>query len=118
MKNNIFYTLAIILLISSANISCSMKNTMHNIMTSWKGSSLNDVVSQWGYPDEEKEFKGNKLYIWHHTKSFTLYDIGLKGECDRKLLVNDSDIVISWEWKGGNCPLFESWEYSNWRKNL
>ncbi|MEQ1589522.1 MAG: hypothetical protein ABL902_04110 [Gallionella sp.] len=49
--------------------ACSTTQTMQGIMSSWEGANISEVASQWGYPDEEREFQGKKLYIWQHNKS-------------------------------------------------
>jgi len=117
---------------------CSTTQTMNGIMSSWEGSNINDVVSQWGYPQEEKEFQGRKLYIWHHNKSAyipqtttttgnvygnSIYatssstgGYSIHGSCQRTLEVDDAGTVVSWEWRGNNCPFGELMEYSTWRK--
>jgi len=44
--------------------------TMDSIMKSWNNSHIDEVVSQWGYPEYEEEFRGQKLYVW--TESLVL----------------------------------------------
>jgi hypothetical protein len=113
---------------------------MDGIMSSWQGAHVDEVVSQWGYPDEEKTFAGRKLYIWNHKKgailpqkSHTTGNINpmtgafsstttsspsvvLNGSCQRILEITNNDVVKSWQWKGNNCPFMELMEYSTWRK--
>ena len=36
--------------------------TMDGIMHSWEGAPLDAVIAQWGYPDQEQEIAGHKLY--------------------------------------------------------
>lgn len=118
--------------------ACSTTQTMQGIMSSWEGSNISEVVSQWGYPDEEREFQGKKLYIWQHNKSAyvpkttnttataygnTIYaqshstgGYAIHGNCVRILEVDGSGTVTSWEWKGNNCPFGELMEYSTWRR--
>ena len=111
---------------------------MNGIMSSWDGSTINEVVYQWGYPHEEREFQGHKLYIWHHNKSAhmpqttnttgsvvgnTIYATSttsggytMNGSCQRILETDRSGIIVRWEWRGNNCPFGELMEYANWRK--
>lgn len=117
---------------------CSTTKTMNGIMSSWEGSNINEVVAQWGYPHEEREFQGRKLYIWHHNKSAyipqttnttgsvygnsvyatstTSGGYAIQGSCQRVLEVDSSGTVVHWEWRGNNCPFGELMEYANWRK--
>jgi hypothetical protein len=111
---------------------------MNGIMSSWEGANINAVVRQWGYPDEQREFNGKKLYVWRHNKSFympaTTNTIGainpyggfnatsttigghaVSGACDRILEVDGAGIVTKWQWQGNNCPFMEAMEYKNWR---
>jgi len=99
---------------------CGTKTVMNSIMSSWEGYHIDKVINQWGYPDYEKTVAGHKLLVWEHNKSefYTgstnaLYKI--KEYCTRTFEVDDKNIVISWEWKGNNCPFAELMEYKNWR---
>jgi hypothetical protein len=118
-------------------VGCT-SSVMNGIMSSWEGAHIEEVVSQWGYPHEEKEFNGRKLYVWHHNKSAympqstttTGHVIGntiyahsnttggymMSGNCSRTLEVDDNGRVVNWQWGGNNCPLAELMEYSDWRK--
>ncbi|MGE0643102.1 MAG: hypothetical protein AB7P24_05485 [Nitrospira sp.] len=134
-RNRMIATSFLIGIICSA---CSTTGTMQGIMSSWEGANISEVVSQWGYPDEEREFQGKKLYIWQHNKSAyipqttntmataygnTIYaqsqsagDYVLHGNCVRVLEINGGGTVTSWQWKGNNCPFGELMEYSAWRR--
>lgn len=112
--------------------------TMDGIMKSWQGQHIDAVISQWGYPHEERNIAGRKLYIWHHAKGYNLpsqtYVTGtvvgstvygtattygggtFRGNCTRTLEVSPSDVVTAWQWEGNNCPFAELLEYSNWRR--
>ncbi len=99
---------------------CGTKTVMNSIMSSWEGCHIDKVIDQWGYPDYEKTVAGHKLFVWEHNKSEfytgstnTLYKI--KEYCTRTLEVDDNNIVISWEWKGNDCPSFELDEYKKWK---
>jgi hypothetical protein len=107
-------------------------------MSSWEGERIDTVIQQWGYPTEEREFRGNKLYIWVYSKSAyvpqssrttasvygnsiyaqtdTYGGYTLHGTCVRILEVNDDGEIVRWEWKGNNCPFLEAMGYSDWRK--
>lgn len=117
---------------------CATTSVMNGIMSSWEGSNIDAVVAQWGYPGEQREFNGKKLYVWHHNKSAyipattnttgTINPYGglnvtstttgghaIYGACDRILEVDGSGNVVRWEWQGSNCPFMEAMEYKHWR---
>ncbi len=112
-------------------------STMNGIVSSWEGQHIDSVISQWGYPDEQRDLRGRTLYIWQHNKSFyipqsstttgsiygnslyarTSYSGGytMHGSCTRILEVDQRGCVVRWEWSGNNCPFLEVFGYSNWR---
>jgi hypothetical protein len=119
--------------------ACATETVMNGIMQSWSGAKLNDAVSQWGYPNEQLDFNGRKLYVWHYNKSVTMpattYTTGsvgpygnfsatstttggntFQGGCDRVLEVDGNGTVTGTQWQGNNCPFLEAMEYSTWRK--
>jgi hypothetical protein len=111
---------------------------MDSIMRSWEGASLDAAIAQWGYPDQEQQIAGHKLYRWNYTKTAflpatttgTVNQIGntafinattsgggtLVGNCTRTLEVDEHNTIIRWQWTGNNCPFAEVFEYSNWRR--
>jgi len=116
---------------------CSTTKVMDRIMSSWQSEHIDKIISQWGYPSEVRELRGNQLYIWVYNKSAfipqsstttgsiygnTIYTQtnsygghAIHGTCIRILEVNKDGYVVSWEWKGNNCPFMEAMEYSKWR---
>ena len=102
--------------------SCSTTKVMNNVMNSWKGSYISEVINQWGYPDAQQEIAGKKLYIWDESIT-ALYTFsgsisGGTWSCKRILEVNDEEKVISWQWSGNNCPFGLTGRYKNWPKKL
>lgn len=114
--------------------------TMDRIMTSWEGAYINDVISQWGYPHEERNVVGRKLYVWNHNKTYsvpesssstvnvigntayvntTTYGGGtIYGSCQRIIEVDEHDMVSGWQWTGNNCPILDfAFGYANWERN-
>ena len=123
-----------------ATVSGCATNVMNGIMGSWLGSSINEVQGQWGYPDEQREFNGQTLYIWHNDDSFTMPAQttvngtvnawgGFSGtatttggnvvamNCERILAVGATGLVEAYQWRGNNCPFAEVMQYKNWRKH-
>lgn len=112
-------------------------STMKSIMSSWEGEHIDSVIEQWGFPNEEKEIAGHKLYVWYRGRSFyvpatsttTGYVYGnsfsantstfggypVHAYCTRILEVDDSGHVTRWQWEGNDCPCMEIFEYAHWR---
>ena len=115
---------------------------MDNIMQSWQGASVDEVISQWGFPHDERRVVGRKILIWNRNvqavmpavastygsanmvgntafySSTTTYSGGrvMTGSCVRILEVDDKNKVVRGLWEGNNCPFLEMGPYSNWRK--
>lgn len=112
---------------------------MDTAMSSWVGSSIDEVTAAWGYPDEERTFNGRKLYVWHRNGSFLAPSTTtLNGQvnsfgqvsgtamtwgggtipvfCTRTLEVDEAGKVVRWEWKGNNCPFAGAGPYKRWTK--
>lgn len=129
-------TVFLVLASSALLVGCSA-STMNRIMSSWEGKHIDSVIAQWGYPDEEKNLAGHRLYIWYYRKSVNvpqsstttgnIYGNSLSmstyaaggytahGNCTRILEVDSDGYVVKWQWSGNNCPLMEVFEYSTWR---
>lgn len=89
---------------------CSSLPLMDEMMGSWVGAPLTEVVIQWGPPTEETQVDGKLIYQWNRS-------VGLGFSCERILLVNDKSIVERVSYKGNNCPFMEVGQYANWRRN-
>ncbi|PCI66631.1 MAG: hypothetical protein COB26_10970 [Piscirickettsiaceae bacterium] len=133
--NKLKFVLLVALVIVSG---CSITNTMNGIMSSWVGANIDEVVAQWGYPHEQREFRGRTLYVWNRNTTLTMpqttnttanvYGNTVYAQstttggntthwsCQRILEVNENGTVISYQWGGNNCPFGEIMQYSNWRK--
>ena len=105
----------------------TMAETMEKCMSSWKGYSLNELISIWGYPKEEKIIAGKKLYYWYsseqvyhppqtHTYGTVNYDGTYNSNsttyggytstyyCNLIIGVDKKNKVNYWEWDGNSCP--------------
>ena len=63
MKKILISILAVIM-IQPMSFAIGTKSTMGKIMDSWLGEHINTVMDSWGYPSQEKEIAGRKLYYW------------------------------------------------------
>jgi hypothetical protein len=115
-------------------------SVMTDIMKSWEGQPLDAVITQWGYPHEEKIIAGRKLYVWNHNKSIqmpattsgTITSYGstayidatttgggsVRGTCTRTIEVDANNRVARWQYEGNNCPVMDlpGFEYGTWRR--
>ncbi|MDC1341957.1 hypothetical protein N8222_09170 [Oceanospirillaceae bacterium] len=113
--------------------------TMDRIMQSWEGATLDEVVSQWGYPSGQQEFNGRTIYHWDRNATMTLpssttgtanvigntayintvtYGGGSSNwACRRSLEVDENGGVVSWQWGGNNCPFADvAMGYQHWER--
>jgi hypothetical protein len=132
--------LLILLFLFPVLTSCSGGfGTMDRIMKSWQGSTIDEVIRQWGYPHQHQVIAGHDLYHWFrearvmmpqtHTGTATIIgnmayiNIVTDGggvtnwSCTRTLEVNKSNIVIGTQWSGNNCPFMDvGMGYQYWQK--
>src|SRR5579884_1996351 len=115
-----------------ALLGCASAPFMDQVMASWRGASLSDVIAQWGYPDQEQTVGGHHLFRWFTSKQFSTPAVAsttiigntaftdvsgggtITGTCTRTLEVDAANTVIGGQWQGNNCP-FSAWpEYTQW----
>lgn len=129
--------LVMLLFLAPTNVfAFGINSTMEDVMGSWMGESLDAVVTQWGYPADEKNIAGKKLYFWY--RNMNLYTPvtttgavnqigntsyvnmmsygGYQGNmsCTRILEVDESNRVVGYQWEGNNCPFAKRGPYRNW----
>ncbi len=132
-------TLAVLAL--AALSGCASNKLMDEVMLSWQGTTADDVIRQWGYPQGERTVAGRKLLVWERNVTLnmpvtasttgTLNQAGgtayYQGQttygggrsdwsCTRTLEVDAGNRVVGYEWGGNNCPFTESGPYANWRR--
>lgn len=129
----------ILLTISIVFFSACSTSTMNGIMKSWEGKHVEQVISQWGYPNNYFNIGTDTIYVWNNSSSNSIPitsqhnfsgNIGItpiygnyqtveyqqvQFSCERKLICDKSGIVQKWEWNGNNCPFLEWFQYSEWR---
>ena len=99
---------------------------MDKCIKSWIGYPLDDLIKQWGYPDEEKDIAGKKLYIWIdydynmdvNSSGISISSTNKKGRetvfsigenvvdyCKKTIEADENNIIKNGSWKGNSCPL-------------
>lgn len=132
---------AILILLITFLASCSgglNGKVMNNIMDSWKGSHIDEAINQWGVPDAEQKMAGRRFFVWDKNMTWTAPSTTTgtgtvvgntvsiitnttgggtsNWNCRRVLLVNDENIITSWQWSGNNCPFAAVGPYASWPK--
>jgi hypothetical protein len=131
-------SLCLLIVMSVGLAGCSTKRTMNEIMASWEGAAIEEVMDQWGAPQEVREFKTNNIYVWNHATARTkpkirIRTLGISSNtgssrsstagggathvnCQRLLEVNPQGQVVDGQWNGNGCPYREDGPYANWRR--
>lgn len=103
---------------------------MKKALNSWIGYSIDDVITSWGYPSEEKSIANKHLFYWYtnstiyvppsttststpnfynnSTVTTTTISGGytMNSSCDKILEVNKENKIIAWQYNGNSCPSF------------
>lgn len=94
--------LAALLLVgcATAQLNTGLKNLM--------GAPVSTLVSAWGYPENEREIMGHKIYIWSNdggVMAVPLYGGGAfaaRLNCTVQVSVDSHDVITSYQWNGNN----------------
>jgi len=113
----------LVLMLAVPLAGCGSTQVMTDGMATWRGAGVEQVIGQWGYPDEDKTVAGHHLLVWHRNSSFyaprydnstvwvngrfvdvtaTVWD-RIPTSCTRILEIDRANRVIAWEWKGNDC---------------
>ncbi len=116
-----------------AGCAAQTNETMDTVLSSWYGSSVDEVIARWGYPDVERNVAGRQLLEWDksgvvnfgydtygYTDGYNVYATTTGGpraySCVRQLEV-DRGVIVGGDWKGNNCPFNLSLPpYNEWPK--
>lgn len=105
---------------------CATTEKYENVLSSWVGSDVNQLVNSWGYPQNSFQApNGNTVYVYGTSGSYTMpqqttstYNaVGntvygnstttggqtLSFWCKTYFEVDDSDRIVTWRWEGNNC---------------
>lgn len=128
-----------VVLVCLALAGCATTKVMDGVMGSWVGAPVDEVVAQWGYPSDTRDFAGRKLYVWsesrqldlpststttgkvdgygnYHGTTTTTPGGSVAYSCERILEVDKDEVVTAYQWRGNNCPFAEAGRYKNWRR--
>ncbi len=117
----------IIVLLSVPLSAYSFEFFMDKCIKSWIGYPLDSVIESWGYPKQEKDIAGRKLYVWETYDTSmdyrggtsiiktdkkgneTIFTMGGQPEieyCIKTLEVDKDNNIIKGQWEGNACPNF------------
>ena len=118
---------------------------MDKCIASWIGYPLDSLIKKWGYPDQEKNIAGKKIFTWetydydtdNTVGGFSIVSTDSKGRetsftsggqakleyCIKTIEIDDNGTIIDGHWKGNDCPKFYligkklvNPEYNEWAK--
>lgn len=107
-------------------VCAGTKEFMNKALSTWIGYSIDDVITHWGYPKEEKNIANRHLFIWQKSADIyvpqnttanvnnnyynTIVNSTTYGGytqnyyCSRIFEVDDKNIITAYQWEGNNCP--------------
>jgi len=119
--------LILICLLLVSTSAYAWETYMDKCIKSWIGYPLDMLMKQWGYPDDEMNVAGKKLYVWVdyiydtdvNTGGVSISKIDKKGRetvfslggepavnyCKKTIEADENNIIINGSWKGNDCPL-------------
>lgn len=78
------------------------------------GKPIDVLVSDWGYPSDQREIMGHTIYIWNNqagVMAMPMYGGGAYAaplECTVQVMVDSNNIITHYQWSGNNggCKAF------------
>ena len=136
--------LSILLIMLATAISAhafGVDSTMSVVMDSWMGCHIDRVIDRWGYPNEERNVAGHKLYVWKTERTVTSDEYSTtKAHKDKKgrtyyttstyggetevytseriLEVDENNVVIKGRWSGNDLPFTFMGKAKEWMNPL
>lgn len=91
MKKLLIISMSLVILVSGCT-------TLKEVMTSWEGSSADDLLSAWGAPDSTIQLdNGGKVLTWTTFEGGGDYPI---KTCRKSFTVNSEGIIEKWSYSG------------------
>lgn len=110
------------------------------VMRSWVGKHIDDVILAWGYPDEERFVAGRKLIYWKservvkdyayedsyitintkdpkkeriHKRTIANPAAAYVATCRKGFEVDQNGRILGWDIKGDDCSMYEHISIAN-----
>ncbi len=90
---------------------------MYDMFQTWVGTPVKEVVKYWGNPTDIDYERGQTEYEWKEvgTRFIPGTQYQQKTECERKLIVDVSGVVVYGTFSGDGCP-FTTEGVKKWNK--
>ena len=95
--------------------SCATTSGYEEILKSWLGHDVNELLMSWGTPSNEYTMpNGNKMYTWlwvggslvtvNYSKYLNMISANqVTYWCKTTFTVNKRGEIIYWRWEGNSC---------------
>ena len=116
-RNNSSYRLVIVVIMLLL-ASCATNQKYSDILGTWTGENVNDLITSWGPPSEEyTKPDGDVIYTWlfvggtQVTANYNSYlNMATANSvtywCKSSFTVGDDNIVKNWRWEGNACRAY------------
>ena len=127
LKHILTVTLLIII------IGCATTAKYEEVLASWLGSDIQELVDSWGYPENSFDApNGNKVYVYKERRSIylpgettvtnqvvgdsvystanTSAGISINRHCSTYFEINTSGEIVKWSYKGNECVSYKGVE--------
>ena len=115
MKKSIVTRSVVLGIFSLVILSCASTAKYEEILNSWMGSDVNDLIGCWGPPSDEYTMpNGNKMYTWLWvggtlvTSNYNKFlNMTITNEvtywCKTTFTVNSAGRIVNWMHEGNAC---------------
>jgi hypothetical protein len=73
-------------------------------MPAYVGQPVSVLIDKMGFPTEQREVAGHKVYIWSTSNLFE----GTNYRCRIRAILDDHDAVTDWDSEGNGCSRLAS----------
>jgi len=97
--------LATVVVVASTLAACAGA-IIKDKMASFAGHPVSAAIDKLGFPTEQAEIAGRKVYIWS-SRNFVE---GTSYQCKIRAILDDHEIITNWDYEGneGGCMRFAS----------
>ena len=110
--------------------SCATTANYTEVVKSWMGSDVNNLITSWGPPSDTFVMpNGNKMYTWLYTNNslvttnYNQYTKQLQSRqiqwwCKTTFTTDQNNKIIDWRWEGNSCRSVKKQIYGIQSKGL
>lgn len=88
---------------------CKTTEGYKQVVASWVGSDINELIKSWGPPDSVFKLPNNDImYTWLSDGGSVAMPIGnifyaVRKSCKTTFTTNEQGIITTWSFKGNTC---------------